>query len=185
MTFSSVVMSALTFNREGLKRAANNDDDTVPALLLIFINAAISGAIAMNKGTSTSPLAGILGTDLSGVELLISDFVVQLLFSLIFGFFISVVIKMFGGKSGTMSVVRMVGATTIWTILGVLLSYIIPILSILSFVGFIALLFGISAYSGKNMLVVFIAMIIAAILMIIVMYVLVLFLLIGLLAILF
>lgn len=181
MTFQNVVKSGLTFNKEELANVANNEDDTMPAMIMILINAVLAGVIAMISGTG-SFFAGLGGSEFEGVGILVIEMVVSLFTTLVLGAVLSMMIKAFGGQSGTMQVVRIVGATAIWSILGTALSFVSPSLSILSFVGFIALIFGVSAYSGKGMFVVFIAWLISIILIGILIFALIFFVFAALLA---
>lgn len=141
---------------------------------MILINAILAGVIAMIFGEG-SFFAGLGGSSFEGVGILIIEMVVSLFTTLVLGSILSMMIKAFGGQSGTMQVVRIVGAIAIWSILGTVLSYVSPSLSFLGFIGFIALIFGVSANSGKGMFVVFIAWLISLILIVILIIALILF----------
>lgn len=174
MTFQNVVKSGLTFNKEELVNVANNEDDTMPAMVMILLSAILAGVIAMITGVG-SGLGSLGGESFEGIGILVIEMVVSLFTNLVFGVILSFVLKGFGGQSGTMQVVRMVGATAIWGILGTLLSFVSPTLSLLGFVGFIALIFGVSAYSGKGMFAVFIAVLISYVIIFLLMFALMLF----------
>lgn len=186
MSIVDLVMAGLKFDKVALNRIGKNSSDTSSALIMIFLNGILAGIISMINGTP-SVVGGFVagfgdGVPLAGVALLAFDFGLTLLVYLLLGFTVSLFIKMFGGTSGATSVLRIIGATIIWSMLASIVTIFIAQGFYLSLVGFVALLFGISAYSGKNIVIVFIAFILAIILLMIILGLLFVFLLFGLLA---
>ncbi|MCY3410648.1 MAG: hypothetical protein INQ03_03325 [Candidatus Heimdallarchaeota archaeon] len=175
MTYVEMMVASLKFDKKTLAKIGKSDNYSMPAIVWLFISALVSGIVG-----SLGYAPSVPGMEaLEGLAGLINGFIIGLLTTFVLAWVFSIVLKIFGGTSSTMAVIRIMGATAIWTILGSILS--IVGIGFIGFIGFIALLFGISAYSGKGMFIVFIALILSYILIVVI----ILFAFIGLFAALF
>ncbi len=170
-------MVGLKFDKEGFNKIANDSSLNGTAIIMMLIASIISGIMGYITKQSSIPLGGTN----SAVGAMIASFIGTLFMTFILAAVFSFVLKLFGGVTSTGMIIRVMGSVQIWSIIGYLVMSF-GLGGIFQLVGFIALLFGVSAFSGKNMFVVFIALILSIILIMIILMGLFIFLFAGLLA---
>lgn len=177
MDTGTKLLAPLTFNRGNLAKIGNDNSSTPLAVIIILVNAVLGGILQSQKGGqlgSALEQAGVKGvtTGTAGFIIGFGFYVIYLLF-VCWG--INVAASWFGGKVDTTEVLRMLGITSIWLLVGLAVSFVLPnIAPIFNLAFLIALVLGLGASAEINPLMAFLAIILGAIICFIVVFLLIL-----------
>ena len=174
MDTGTKLLAPITFNRGNLAKIGNDNSSTTLAIVLILINAVLGGILEAQNGGQIGSLVEQAGV--SGVATGLGGFIIGFGFYLLFLLFacwgINVAASWFGGKVDTMEVLRMLGFTSIWLLIGTVVTFVVPSLGFIFNLAFlVAMVLGLGASAEINPIMAFLALIVGAIICFIVVFI--------------
>ena len=150
---SFLVLAGLKFSREDIGEVGKNEKDTLPAVIMIFINILFASVIAFFLGNGGA--GGLSGLELEGFDAAIAELGGGLIGTFLSAIILALVMLLFKVKPTIVGTIRVYGAVVIWSIIGniigLLLTLYLPDLSMLSILFWlifnIALMIGMVGYT--------------------------------------
>ena len=120
----NLVVAGLKFSQSDIGAAANNEKNTIPAVLLISFSVILGTVIAYFKGNGGSSGVGRMG--LTGLDAAIAEMGSLLIGTFLSAFIMVYVIRIFKVKPSYSAILRVYGAAIIWSILGDVFGLFLP-----------------------------------------------------------
>ena len=148
-----LILAGLKFSRSEIGEVGNNEKDTIPALIMIFINVLLASVLAFFFGNGGS--GGFSDLELTGFDAAIAELGSGLIGVFVYVIILALVMRLFKVKPTIVGTLRVWGAVVIWSIIGdivgLLLTLFLPSLSMASILFWllfnIALMIGMTGYS--------------------------------------
>ena len=147
---ANLIMAGLKFSKVEIAEACNDEENTLPAVLLIAFSVILGVVIAFFKGNGGSSGVGRMG--LAGFDAAIAQMGSLLIGTFLSAFIMTFVIRIFKVKPSYAGILRVYGAAIIWTILKSVFGLILPSGSTMVAIAFwlaynFAVLFGLAGYT--------------------------------------
>ncbi len=167
MPLVSMMLAGLKFSRKDMGEVGKNEEDTIPAVLMILISVLFGTTVAFFKGNGGS--SGFANLELTGFNAAIAEFGGLLVGTFVFAIILALVMRIFKAKPGIVGTFRVWGAAIIWSIIGdivgLLLGWLLPDFAMLSIVFWllfnIALMIGMVGYTDAKYWQSFLSIVIA------------------------
>lgn len=148
-----LILAGLKFSRSEIGEVGNNEKDTIPALIMIFINVLLASVLAFFLGNGGS--GGFSDLGLTGINAAIAELGSGLIGVFVYAIILALVMRIFKVKPTIIGTIRVWGAVVIWSIIGdivgLFLTLFLPSFSMLSILFWlifnIALMIGMTGYT--------------------------------------
>ena len=151
---TSMIMAGLKFSKIEIAEVADNENNTIPAALLISFSVLLGTIIAFYKGNGGSSGLGRMG--ITGFDAAVAQFGSLVIGTFLSAFIMVWVIRIFKVKPTFSAILRVYGAAISWTILKTFYVLIVPfildpkfaLLGVAFWLSFnFSVLFGLSGYT--------------------------------------